>query len=295
MKSKISLSSIKLLFQRSATDLIKHEGIEHAGYLSFLSILSFFPFVIFFIAIAGLLGRLDVGERLLSFTLENLPINISNVLSPRINEIISGPPQSLLTIAIIGVIWTASSMVEGLKTILNKAYHSSNPQIYFFRRMISILQFFLISFIIFTTVMITIVMPAIIVKINSLLLINHSFTSAFSSHTWFYVNKIIMFLILFFMISFIYFLLPNVKQNILRTAPGALITIIGWYVMAKLFAIYLKNFNQVNMIYGSLKGIIISLIFFYLINLTLIFGAEFNYHFEKLLGHNIREKYKSKK
>jgi len=51
-----------------------------------------------------------------------------------------------------------------------------------------------------------------------------------------------------------------------------------WAACQKLFVLYLSNFQQISFVYGSLAGIMIYLLFFYLVNLIFIFGAEFNYH-----------------
>ena len=72
----------------------------------FLFILSLFPFLIFLISIIGLFGGSQEGVRIIQDVLLAMPQEMSKALHPRINEIISGPSQSFLTIAIIGVIWT---------------------------------------------------------------------------------------------------------------------------------------------------------------------------------------------
>ena len=101
------------IIKKSVSDLIKQDGVEHAGYLAFLSILSLFPFLIFLIAIIGLFGASEQGIIFVQYLLAAAPKEMSQALAPRVNEIISGPNQSFLTIAILGVVWTASSSVEG--------------------------------------------------------------------------------------------------------------------------------------------------------------------------------------
>ena len=49
------------IFRKSVIDTIRHDGIEHAGYLAFLSILSFFPSLIFLIAVIGFFGESKIG------------------------------------------------------------------------------------------------------------------------------------------------------------------------------------------------------------------------------------------
>src|SRR5690606_16203080 len=100
-------------------------------------------FLVFFVAIVGFIGQSELGTKFIDLfiTGQLLPDEVKAAILPRIEEIMSGPPQGLLTIAIIGTIWTASSAVEGVRTILNRAYRVSTPPAYWWRRLFSIMQF----------------------------------------------------------------------------------------------------------------------------------------------------------
>ena len=106
----------------------------------------------------------------------------------------------------------------------------------------------------------------------------------------FYISTIII----FSAVSFIYYVIPNVKQGLVNIFPGATIVALLWSVTGSLFSFYLQHSTQVNVIYGSLASFIISLLFFYIIAMILIFGAEFNYAIEKTTGFKFIEKVKNK-
>ena len=84
-------------------------------------------------------------------------------------------------------------------------------------------------------------------------------------------------------------MIPNVKQKITKTFPGAILAVFLWFQTQKLFAYYLENFHQFNFIYGGLAGIMIYLMFFYLVNLIFIFGAQFNYHLYRVYKIFLRD------
>jgi membrane protein len=91
-------------------------------------------------------------------------------------------------------------------------------------------------------------------------------------------------------VAYLYYILPNIRQRLIDVIPGAIVTILLWVIAATAYTAYLTTFNQVNLIYGSLGGIIASLIFFFIINLCFIIGAEFNYHFAEAFGLRLEEK-----
>jgi membrane protein len=265
------------IFRKSVIDTINHDGIEHAGYLAFLSILSFFPSLIFLIAVIGLFGESKIGTDFLHELVSSLPNEMSRGLTPRINEIISGPSDGYLTIAIIGVIWTASSSVEGCRTILNRAYRVAFPPPYILRRLVSIFEIFIIIIVIISGILIFVIVPVFL----------KYFEKQFSlslkiDYDFFYLRQLAIFVILTISTSVLYYALPNAKQKISQTIPGSILAVILWVTLVDFFSLYLENFDQMNFVYGSIAGIIISLMFFYLISLVFIFGAEFNYNFHRV-------------
>jgi len=273
---KKTMRRISIAFYRAAKDVIHHDAIEHAGYLAFLSLLSFFPFVIFLISVAGSLGESSIGAEFVETLLNNLPSHVADTLRPRINEIISGPPQSLMTLAIIGVIWTASSTVEGIRTTLNRAYRVESPPAYIWRRLLSIVQFILITIVIIIAMSFFIFTPLLLERLPIL-----RDLTATSSLFWNDIRIITIYLTLLAGICLIYYLIPNTKMSFFFILPGAIIVVIGWMASAYVVAEYLAHYRQLSFVYGSLGGIIISLLFFYIINIIFIYGAEFNYHFYK--------------
>jgi membrane protein len=70
--------------------------------------------------------------------------------------------------------------------------------------------------------------------------------------------------------------LPNHPLRTLEVFPGALFAVISWIVAAELYSWYLLNLSRFTVTYGSLGGIIATLLFFYISALIFIFGAEVN-------------------
>ena len=273
------------IFRTAIIDTIRHDGIEHAGYLAFLLLLSFFPFLIFVISILGIFGTSEFGMQVVEAILTSVPREMAQGLFPYINEIISGPPQSLLTIAIIGVIWTASSSVEGCRTILNRAYRIAFPPPYLLRRLFSILEFIVITFVIISGMVIFVILPNFLKGAEVEFLSKLNF-----NYNLFYLRHSVFLVILTCATSLLYYALPNAKQKITQTLPGSILAVVLWVVLERLFNIYLANFDQVNFVYGSLAGIIIALMFFYFISIIFIFGAEFNYQFHRVYQVFLKER-----
>jgi len=275
-------------FFEAAYNTVMHDGVEHAGYLSFLMLLALFPFLVVLVSIAGTFGQSEAGVQFMTLLIENLPTDVALALEPRIKEIVSGPPQGLMTLAIVGAIWTASSAVEGLRTALNKAYRVATPPAFYWRRLLSIGQVLIIASIVIIIMLILIFLPTAWIYIQEWFHeIGIDLNEFPISVEWTYVISMSL---LFISISSLYYVIPNIKQNLISVIPGALVVVVLWIISAVLFSGYLQNFDQVNLIYGSLGGFIASLLFFFIINTIFIYGAELNYLLAKIFGEQIEEK-----
>lgn len=277
---------LKCYYKALVDTVVTHDGIEHSGYLAFLSLLSFFPFLVFFVALAGYLGDLEIGREFVHILISALPEHMVEALKPRIEEILSGPPQSLLTLAIIGTIWTASSTVEGMRTILNRAYRVATPPAYIWRRLMSIIQFLIMTFAVFCVMVLQILAPVFWQEFRNLFGVQE----ALFPPGWTYIRYGFSGLVVFVVVTISYYVLPNIRQRWQRVAPGALIVLVLWLGATELLSAYVSRFQQVNLVYGSLAGIIIALLYFYVSWIIYVYGAEFNYHLERALGHRFEQK-----
>ncbi len=80
-----------------------------------------------------------------------------------------------------------------------------------------------------------------------------------------------------FLFAFLYWAAPNVKQPGFKfVSPGGIVALVIWIVASLLFAFYVANFGSYNKTYGSLGGVIVFLVWMWITNIAILFGAEFN-------------------
>ena len=285
MRTKLKQSA--LLLYRAGDNLVSNYGLEVAGYLTFLALLALFPYLVLMVSAAGIVDQGETGRDLIALLLQNLPSDAVATLRPRIEEITSGPPQSLLTFSILGAIWTASSAVEAVRGVLNRAYRVRKPPAYLARRLMSIAQILILTFVLLVVMLVFVFAPIAIASINRYtgLSIPVGLDTFFTSYF-----KYIAIAVLFAIIASLFYILPNIKQNFLAVAPGAMLVVVLWVSAASLVSFYLNDISNVTLIYGSLSGFIATLIFFYVMNVIFIYGAEFNHELMVMLGRRIIER-----
>ena len=271
------------LNRNAILNLINHDGVEHAGYMAFITLLSFFPFIIFIMSFTSSIGSSEFGKEMISLLLSNMPEYLHSTLRSRIEEIVSGPPGSLLTLSILGVIWTSSSTVEGIRTILNKIYHVKTPPTYILRRLLSILQFLIIAMMMIISMFILVFLPIFYQEISQSEYLHPIFeiiakiSGNLFNPIWDNARHIAFITMLFTGVMFLYKVIPNVKLRTRSIIPGSVLVTILWMLSGSLMSEYIYIFTQVNIVYGGLAGFVITLLFFYILHIIFIYGAEMNY------------------
>lgn len=258
-----------------------HAGVENAGYIAYSVMFAIFPFMIFFTIIIGYFGQTEIGIRLLEIISDALPNDINDTLLPVIDNVINGPKAGILSIATLTLIWSASSLVQGLKSTLDRAFRIKNSGPYFLSRLGSIAKFLLITIFIIISIFLTIIFPKIIEFIQKFIFIPYNPGSILMP-----INSILLYLFLFIFIVSIYYIIPSKRGKIKHVLWGSLLTLIGWIGSLKLLTFYFQKIAKFQVVYGSLAGIIITLFFFYIMAIILIFGAEFNYNINEVFYKN---------
>lgn len=279
---KSGIRSFCMNLYHAAVRAITLDGVEHAGYMAFMVLLSFFPVMVFLLAFTSFLGASDVGTAIIETVLNNLPRKLLSPVHAQIGEIVKTPPPSLMNLAVCGSVWTASSFVEGLRTILNRMHGVSCPPPYWHRRILSMAQFCCMMLIIILLALIFLVCPIILDRVPELrhvveVVLSHHFFVDNISNIWSEIKYIFLFGVLLFIVATAYYIIPSAHIRFRDTIPGAILTVLLWTICGSGLSFYITYFAELNVIYGSLGGIIIALIFFYLSNMSFIFGAAFNY------------------
>jgi membrane protein len=99
---------------------------------------------------------------------------------------------------------------------------------------------------------------------------------------WDIVKWPVIIAVVVFIVAVLYYATPNVKQPKFRwVSIGAMFAIVVWVVVSALFGFYVSNFGSYNKTYGALAGVVVFLLWLWLTNIALLFGAELDAELER--------------
>jgi len=251
--------------------LMKHEGFELSGYIAFTAILALFPFLIFLTALAGFIGDTDSADRVISTLFELSPQDIAKVLAPILKDVLTQQHGGLLTVSILFALWTASSGVEALRTLLNRCYGVRETRPVWRTRPESMVIVVAGASLALVLSVVLVLGPVIWKLVTDYLPIDGAWFLP-----WVILRYGLAAIVVAACLVGLHRLLPNCHQPLHRVWPGAATTALLWLATAGLFSVYVDNFASYSVTYGSLGGVVMTLMFFYISAIIFAFGAELN-------------------
>lgn len=251
---------------------VYNDGFIHAGNLAYLALVAIFPFIILAAAVAHLFGQTEDGQLTVANLLARTPPNVADTLRGPINEVLTARTGTLLWLGAIVGLWTAASFVETIRDILRRAYGVPSCAPFWEYRLGSI-------FLILGAVLLLMVAFAATVALSSLhhVLVEYFPPAAGLAHAlglYRLVPAGTLFLTIF---ALFYALTPSrYRKHRCRKWPGVLFITAWWLVTVELLPVLLSLLGGYGPTYGSLAGVIIVLLFFFVIGLGLVIGAELN-------------------
>jgi membrane protein len=247
------------------------DGFIHAGNLAYLALLSLFPFVIVGAAVARLAGRGGEGMNAVNAILVTMPPDVQNVLSAPINDVLQARHGNLLWLGAIVGLWTTASFIETIRDIIRRAYGVTFSRPFWEYRLGSI------GIIIVSVVMAMIAFSASVLLSGVQQFVVQHFPAAADVIAAVTLIRIVPALLLYGSLYLLFYILtPKRYRRGCRKWPGAAFVAIWWVATSALLPSILSGLGGYGATYGSLAGVMIALIFFFIIGLGLVIGAELN-------------------
>ncbi|MET4561907.1 YihY/virulence factor BrkB family protein [Lysinibacillus parviboronicapiens] len=246
-----------------------------AAQLAYFFLLSFFPLLIFLVTLLPYLN-LETTQ-VYSFLVNIVPDEVYNLIESTLNEVLTNRNSSLLSIGVLGTIWSASKGINALIRALNKAYDTEG-RVGILERGLSLV--FTIAFVI--VIVVALLLPVFGQQIGHFLFSIVGIEEEFQS-LWHNIRLFMPPLLIFVVLMGIYWFVPNTspRLKIMGVWPGALFSTLAWLALTYGFSFYISNFGNYSATYGSIGGVIILMLWLYFTGMILIFGGVLNASMQK--------------
>ena len=250
------------------------DGFTHAGNLAYLSLLTLFPFFIVLATVAGSLGRTDDGAKALRGFMRLLPPDVAMLVAKPIADVTEVRASAgLLTFGILVTLWTVTTFIETIRDIIRRAYGTKAMVPGWKYRLASTAFVFAACF------LMLIAFAAQVVLTGAETFVAELMPQADAIFNEIGFRRALPALALFTALYAIFYTLTprRFRGTGYRIWPGALVTMVVWVgtTMGMPWALGVAG-GGYSLTYGSLAGVIVALLFFYIIGMGLVAGAHLN-------------------
>ncbi|MGA2496116.1 MAG: YihY/virulence factor BrkB family protein [Tepidisphaeraceae bacterium] len=248
-----------------------------ASALAYSWLFAIFPFLIFLLSLLPYLPDAAKDAVISEMTRwvynDVVPRQLGDTVWQNVTSLLSRPQHALLSVGLVLTLLSASGGINTTISAIERCYDLPEGRPFYKQRPLAILLTLLVSFLILSLLL---VIPVGTVAIHWIERHGSTLVSAPIFLFWKAVRYPLGLLLMFAVLHLLYHYGPSIRQKRVYVSPGAVFCVAVWLLLGLVFRLYVDRFGKYNETYGTVGGVAILLLFFYIDSLVLLVGAEIN-------------------
>jgi membrane protein len=241
--------------------------------------MSLFPMLLVLVALLGLVGQestiATMTDSLRSAGLGDVAKNIQGPLDDIVRN--KGGAGALVGFGLVAALWSASGYIGAFTRACNAIYEVKEGRPFWKLRPIQVAITLVGVLLISLTLVAVVVSGPIAEAVGKALGLGDTAVTVWGIAKWPVILAVLM-----AMVAGLYYVAPNVRQPRFRwVSPGGAVAVLAWIVASAGFGLYVSNFGSYGATYGALGSVITLLVWMWISNLALLFGAELDAELER--------------
>jgi membrane protein len=267
------------LVKRTLKEMSADDCLGLAAQLAYYMLLALVPALVFMVALTSFLPY-DTIQQMTAALRAFAPADMTMIIEGQLQRIAAGQHGGLLTTGIAMALWSSSSAVVAIVGALNRAYDIEEGRPWWKVRLVAIGLTLGIAAIVLAAFAIILAGPLIGQAVAARIGLGSMFETVWSVIQW-----PLAFALVAIAVGLINYFAPDAEQDWEWITPGALVSTLLWLIASLAFRFYLSRFADYNETYGSLGGVIVLMLWFYISGLAVLAGAEMNAEIEHASPH----------
>lgn len=271
--------SWKYIARKTLREFTADQCPDLAAGLTYYAIFSLFPALLALVSLLGIFGQAEKTTAALLEIVQGIaPGQAVEMIREPIQELTTSPAAGFtLVIGLLTALWSASGYVTAFGRAMNRIYEIDEGR-GFVKLRGTMLGVTLISVIIVAVLAAMLVISGPVAEaVGNVMGLGGVFLTVWNIAKW----PVIVALVIV-VIAILYYATPNVRQPKIRwMSLGSLIALLIFVLASVGFGFYVGNFSNYNKTYGAIGGVIVMLLWLWILNMSLLFGAEFDAEMER--------------
>jgi membrane protein len=267
--------SWKELAKRTYNEILADNCLGLAAQLAYYFFLALFPALLFVVAILSFVPVEGLMDAINTSIGRVAPTEVFKIIQEQMGKIAQDKNGGLLTIGMIGTIWSTSSGVNAIIDTLNQAYDIQEGRPLWKVKLTALGLTVALAVFIVVSFVLVIAGPTMAEKVAAWAHLGPVF-----EWTWKILQWPLVFALVSLAIAVVYYYAPDAEQQWVWITPGSVLATFLWLLISLGFKFYVTNFGSYNATYGAIGGVIVTMLWFYVSSLALLTGAELNAEIE---------------
>ena len=267
------------LLKRTWKEFNEDDCLGLAAQLAYYLLLALVPAMVFLLALMSFFPAQSIRETLDSASAV-APREMMDIIRDQMSNIANGDNGGLLTFGLLMALWSSSAAVVAITNALNRAYDIEEGRPWWKVRLTAIALTIGLAAFIIVAFGLVLAGPALAERLAATTGLGAAF-----EWTWKILQWPIVFALVAIAIALLNYFGPDADQDWTWVSPGAVVATALWLIASLAFKIYVANFANYGESYGSLGGVIVLMLWFYISGLAILAGAEMNAEIEHASPH----------
>jgi membrane protein len=262
------------LLKRTYNEVLADNCLGLAAQLAYYFVLALFPALVFVVSLASFFPQ-DVLSQAIQALAPIAPPEVLSLVTKQLEALASSGHSSLLTIGVLGALWSSSAAILAIIDTLNRAYDIEEGRPWWKVRLIGIGLTIGLAFFILTAFTLVVAGPELARKVAEFMGLGRAFEIA-----WLVLQWPLVFALVALGMAIVYYVAPDADQEWVWITPGSIVATVLWILISLGFRYYVTTFGDYNAMYGTLAGAVVLLLWLYLSGLAILVGGELNAEIE---------------
>lgn len=265
--------------RKTVSEFGNDQCTDLAAALTYYSVLALFPGTIALMSLIGLFGEGQQSVRTVLDILHNVGAgSMADTIEPTLRELSQGNAAGVaLVLGLVGAAWSASGYVGAFGRAMNRVYAVQEGRPIWKLRP-AMLGLTAVTLVLAAVALLAMVLTGPVARaVGGEIGVGSTAVQVWDIAKWPVLVAVVMLIV-----GLLYWGTPNVRPPRFHwLSVGAFVAIVVWAVASAGFGFYVANFSSYNRTYGSLAGAIVFLLWLWITNLALLFGAELDAEIER--------------
>lgn len=258
--------------KRAVVSFYRDQGTHHAGALTYYALMSLFPLLLLAVSLLVLIGQYPGTYNAIVHDLRTVvPGRALSTISGALKEALTLRDRSTalatLLLGVFSAFYGSTGYLEAARRAFNVIFKVRHGRSFVRRKLTDIAS---------TIVLLVLVVSTVLLMFAPEHLFRHLVGSG-ADLIWRIARWPLALVIALVIFSFLYSVTPDARRREFRTiAPGAAVGVAIWLLASAGFSEFLARLSNLDATYGSFAAAVVLLIWLWLTNIALFFGAEVN-------------------